>query len=261
MFEFSVAKNRGVYNFNVDFTYKPYQPYIHINPTWNGIYGSDFNDSRGLILGGDYSLPMTSSAWSEYQIQNKNWNAMFERQIDHMEFVNEKQQLSDILGATVGTFTGAAAGAAAGTMIGNSAGGLLGGIAGGAASMLGGIGDVAINRAMRNEALDYTKDNFNYQLGNIKARPNSVQKVGALSPNNKIFPFLEKYTCTDIERQALRDKIKYDGMTVMRIGKVEDFIKPEKTYIKGQLIRIEDVPVDTHMLNAIAEELNKGVFM
>jgi hypothetical protein len=62
-FEFSVAKNGGsVSNFNVDYTYRPYNPYIHINPNFGGLYGIDFDDARGLICGGDFSLPVVSSA-------------------------------------------------------------------------------------------------------------------------------------------------------------------------------------------------------
>ena len=46
---------------------------------------------------------------------------------------------------------------------------------------------------------------------------------------------LEYYTCTEIEKQALRDKIKYNGMTVGTIGKIEDFTDStvEEIYIKG----------------------------
>ena len=61
-FEFNAAMNNGINYFNVDFTYKPYNPYIHINPNFNGLYGQDFNDSRGLICGGEFSLPAISNA-------------------------------------------------------------------------------------------------------------------------------------------------------------------------------------------------------
>ena len=57
-FDFNPLKNNGVTKFNVDFTYKPYNPYIHIAPFFNtsGLYGVDTNDSRGLILQGDFSV-------------------------------------------------------------------------------------------------------------------------------------------------------------------------------------------------------------
>lgn len=62
-FDFSLAKNGGtVMSFNVDCSYKPFSPYIHINPDFKGLYGRDFNDARGLICGGEFSLPQVTSA-------------------------------------------------------------------------------------------------------------------------------------------------------------------------------------------------------
>ena len=89
MFEFSIAKNKGITKFNVDYTYKPYQPYIHINPDFKGLYGTDWDDSRGLILGGDFSVQATDSAWVNYVNNNKNYQAIFNREIDHLD-VNQQ---------------------------------------------------------------------------------------------------------------------------------------------------------------------------
>lgn len=102
---------------------------------------------------------------------------------------------------------------------------------------------------------------FNYNLDNIRALPYSLAKTSALTYNNKIFPILEYYTCTDEEKQAFRDKLKYNGMRVGRIGNIIDFIRPEQSYIKAKLIRLTDIPEDFHILNAIAEEMDKGVFI
>ena len=56
-FEFSLAKNGGsISKINVDCTFKPYTPYLHLNPDFGGLYGQDFNDARGLICGGDFSI-------------------------------------------------------------------------------------------------------------------------------------------------------------------------------------------------------------
>jgi hypothetical protein len=145
--------------------------------------------------------------------------------------------------------------------MGGMAGGVWGAVAGVAASTIGGAADVAMNERMRQEALDYTKDQFGAQLGNIRALPYSLTKVSAYNANNKIFPFLEYYTCSDVEKQAFRNKLKYNGMTVGRIGRIVDFQQTNPTYIKGKLIRCETIADDTHVLNAIAEELNKGVFI
>ena len=261
VFEFSPAKNDGVNFFNVDCTYLPYNPYIHINPDFKSLYGNDYNDSRGLNVGGDFSLPAISDAWANYQLSNKNYQQIFDRQIQNMEVNNSVQKEREVVGAVAGTLGGIAAGASAGKYVGGIGGGIVGGIVGGIASGLAGAEDIRLNDKLRNEALDYSKDMFGYQLGNIKALPNSLSKTSAFTANNKIFPFLEFYSCTDEEKEAFANKLKYNGMTVMRIGKIKDFIRLEQTYIKGQLIRVEDLKCDTTYINEIANEINKGVYI
>lgn len=210
---------------------------------------------------GDFSITLVSDAWETYQLQNKNYQLSFQRQIENMEVNNAVQREREVWGIASGTLGAAASGAVAGGMAGGGIGAGIGAIVGGTASLAGGIRDRQLNEKLRNEALDYTKDMFGYNLQNIKALPNTIAKVGAFNPNNKIFPVLEYYTCTNTEKQALRDKIKYNGMTVMRISTISNFIKLEKTYIKGKLIRLETIEEDFHIINAIADEIYKGVFI
>ena len=253
VFEFNAAKNGGVSYFNVDCTYKPYNPYIHINPNFGLLYGKDFNDSRGLIVGGDFSLPQISSAWTTYELNNKNYQNSFDRQIKNMEVNNAIQNIQTATQATLGVVSGIVGGF--------MAGGIGGAIAGGTASAVGGAVDYALQKAGQAEAIDYTKDQFGYTLGNIKAQATSISKTTAFVYNNKLFPFLEFYTCTDEEKVALENKIKYNGMTVMRIGTIREFLKEEPTYIKGKLIRVENIDEDFHYVNELANEFNKGVFI
>ena len=263
MFEFSPAKNYGVELFIVDYELKPFQPYIHIAPAWNsaGLYGKRDNDAIGLICGGDFGLTMVSDAWATYERQNKNYKEIFDRQIQNLEVQNKYGLISDVVGASVGTLSGAATAGAMGMMLGGGAGLGIGLGAGGIASAAGGIADVAINQALRKETMDYTKDLFGYQMGNIKALPQSLTRVNSLNPNNNIFPFIEYYSCTDKEKAALQDKIIYNGMSIGRIGQLKDYLNPtaEYTYVKGQLILLESLGEDSHMADDIAEEIYKGV--
>lgn len=261
-FDFSIEKNNGIQFFNVDCSYKPFTPYIHINPNFSGLYGYDDNSPRGLVLGGDFSLSQIVNQWREYQINNKNFQNVFDRQIQNMEVNNNISRFKEKISASVGVVAGAAGGAASGAMLGGGWGALAGGIIGAGAATVGGAMDIQINEKLRNEALDYTKDLFGYQLGNIQALPQTLSKVSSFNANNKIFPILEYYTATDVEKQALKDKIKYNGMTVMVIGKMQDYIQATSSYIKGQLIRLEpDMGEDYHIINTIAGELNKGVYI
>lgn len=88
-FDFNLMKNnKEVKKFNVDCQYKPYNPYIHVNPDFAGLYGRDFDDSRGLVCGGDFSIGIVNDQWNAYEIQNKNYQNIFNRQIQNMEVNN-----------------------------------------------------------------------------------------------------------------------------------------------------------------------------
>lgn len=253
-FEFNAAKNGGVSYFNVDCEYKPYAPHIHIAPNFNLLYGKDFDDGRGLICAGDFSLTQTSDAFATYQRQNANYDNIFNRQIQNMEFNNNKQFASDIIGGIAGALSG---GIAAGAVYGGVAG-----VGAGYVSLGAGIADATINQLIRNEALDYTKDLHGYQLGNIQALPNSITKISSLSPDFKVFPILEYYTCTETEKKALKNKLKYNGMTVMTIGTIREYLRPTESYIKGKLIRLDNFhDEDFQYVNEIAAEVNKGIFI
>lgn len=252
-FEFSAAMNGGVDYFNVDCTYKPFNPYIHVNPNFKKLYGQDFNDARGLICGGDFSLPQVSNAWADYQLNNKNYENIFNREIQNLQVQQKYQRIGDIASAVSGVGSGAAAG--------GMAGGIPGAIAGGVTSLGGGVADVMIGDRLRAEALDYKRDMYGMQMGNIQAIPSNITKTTAFTYNNKIFPILEYYTCTIEERNALLDKLKYNGMTVGRIGKISDYLaNANDQYIKGRIIRIEGVSDDFHYYKAISDEIYKGAF-
>lgn len=270
-YQFSAAKNNGVQYFNIDCEYKPFMPYIHLNPNFDGLYGQDFNDARGLILNGEFSLSQISDKWEEYQIQNKNFQNIFDRQIQNMEVQHKVGRIQELAGLGAGTVSGAATTTLAGSaLFPGSASSLYGfGVAGALLSAAGGIADYALSEQLRSEAIDYTKDLFGYQLRNIQALPYTLTKVSSFNNNNKIFPILEHYSCTETEREALANKIAYNGMSVGVIGKISDYMENDwsykdiqsKGYIKGQLIRLETVEDDFHIINAIADEMNKGVYI
>ena len=267
-FQFTPTMNNGVNYFNVDYCYKPYQPYIHINPDFGRLYGVDTNDCRGLVCSGDFCLPQTSDTYKQYVINNKNYQESFNRTITNLEINQDIQmrqmKISGIVGIASGMLAGTAGGAvagSAGTPIGAAVGATAGAIAGAALSAVGMHEDIKNQELLNKEAIQYQRDQFGYQMANIKAQPDSLGRVSAYNPNNKIFPFLEKYTCTDQEKEALRLKMKYNGMTVNRIGYISDFLQPDYSYIKGKIIRLENLSDDFHMCVEISSELNRGVFI
>lgn len=276
VFEFDAAMNGGLSSINVYCSYKPFNPYIQLSPNFSLLYGSNFNDARGLICGGEWSLPIVTSQWATYERNNVNYNNIFQRGIENLKITQKYEKTSDIISAIVGTAQGAGAGAFLQSAWKPGTGMLAGGVLGGVASAVGGIADVYMKEKLRQETLSYTEDMFSYQMGNIKALPQSLSRTSAFTINNKIFPFLEYYTCTEEEKVAFANKIAYNGMTVMRVGKLTDFAANSwsytsesgqtivsKGYFKGRLIKTElqNISEDYHVLNAINEEINRGFYL
>ena len=262
-FEFNLAKNNTskLDTFDVDFTYLPYNPYIHITPApFSGLYGSDFNDARGLICNGDFSLARISDAWQSYQLQNKNYQAIFDRRIQNMDTNRKYDRINDIAGAIAGSFQT--------SMAGFTVGGAAGAVVGGVVGLAAGAADVGINESKYQESRSYAQDIHRYQLENVQALPYSLSKTTAFTYNNKIFPILEYYTCTDEEKLAVANEIANTGMTIGVIGKVQDYAFNtwsykdivSRNFVKCRLIRLENVKDDAHTLDAISNELNKGVY-
>lgn len=281
VFQFNPAMNDGMDYFNVEFTYKPYNPFIHIAPNFKGIYGSDFKDNRGLILGGDFSLPQVNDAWTTYELNNKNYQNSFNREIQYMDKMHSidmaQRNFAIATGIVGSTLSGAGQGAQVAGGYGAIGGAVLG-AATGVAGMAGNMIKAHIAEITYNEGLDYRKDLFGMNLQNIQALSQSISKTTALVANHKLFPFVEHYSCTTEEKEAFRQKIKWDGMTVGAISNsgIVEYMLPDKkvveenadgifswyerdlSYIKGSIIKIE-IPEDTHIAVEIANEIFKGV--
>lgn len=259
-FEFSPAANNGVTKYIVSCTYKPYDPYMHINPYFNedGLYGGNYNDARGLICSGDFSLTQVNDAWVNYQLQNKNFQRMFDRQIESLELQQRVGKIQDVVGSIVGTGQGAATGAimgAPGGGYGMAAGAILGGVS----SLAGGIADISLNQQLRQDQLNLTRFNFNAQLDNIRALPDTLTKVSTLNPQNKLFPFVEVYEATDDEIKLCRESITWQGMTINRIATINNYRDIDgESFVQATLLR-SDIR-DNHLVTAIADELSQGVY-
>lgn len=269
-FEFKVSHNNdSIYQINVDYEYKPYTPYIHLTPIWNqdGLYGSDYNDARGLICGGDFGLPIINDSWVNYQIQNKNYQIIFDRQIQNMEtnesinsWNRDNQFMLSIADKSVRAGKSISSGA--------SSGGWAGALAAGFTSAIDIGTDFAsyfsneeTKQKLLNEQISYATDLYNANLGNIQALPYSLSKVSSFNPNNKLVPILELYDSTDVEKDALVEKINYEGMNIQIIAKISDFLTNEKSFIRGRLIRLQQSGIDWMILQEIITELQRGVYI
>lgn len=125
--------------------------------------------------------------------------------------------------------------------------------------------DVSWLERQQQEAKSYAVDMYGYNLGNIQAMPYSLSRTDALTNNNKIWPIVERYGSTLSEVLALKEKIKYNGMTVMIVDKLSNYNETtdfDYAYVKGQLIRLpEELNDDFHIGDAIYQEVNKGFYI
>ena len=260
-FDFNVAKNGGAVNgFIADCTYKPYTPYIKVSPNFSWLYGSNYGDCRGLICGGDFSIGFLQDAWENYQLNNKNYQNIFNREIQNLD-VNQgiqrtQQYLSGGLNIARDTIAGGVGG---GLATGSPYGAIAGAFVGGIGSAAGYGADMNLMERGLQEQRQFSIDKFRMQLGNIQALPYTLTKVGAFNINSKVWPFLEYYTCSEQEKEALKMKIQYEGMTVGVVDILGNYMSGG--YVQADLIRNESIIDDSHLLDDIYIELTKGVYM
>ena len=278
LFDFNKQKNGGLSEYEIYMTLKPVQPYLHITPKFNAyysLYGGDFNDYRGMIAGPDFSLSRKSNAWNEYELINKNYQNIFNRQIQNLEFqhsmTNEQAAIQHQVSMANSFLSGLNNMLLQGSLK-NIPGAVLSGI-GSAANLAMQQYGYNIDKSFRirgqKEELQYQRDMYGFNLGNIRAIPESLSKISSFDVDNKIYPFIEEYSATIEEEEALRRKLKYDGMSIGRISTIREMEleKPKPTtpmFIKGQLIRLLDeagleVPMNTQIEEAIFDEIYKGV--
>lgn len=262
IFEFNPEVNNGVEYIQVYCTYKPFNPFIQLKPNFGGLYGiNPDKDSRGLICSGDFSLAQVSDAWVDYELNNKNYNATFERQVKSLEIQQDKARTLENVNVLTGIINGAAGGATTGAIMGGPWGAAAGAIVGTGTSIAGGIADYQINESLRKEQLSYMKDIQSLNLGSIQAIPDSLSKTSSLVYSNKIFPFVEYYTATTTEKNALRNKIQYTSMNLGVIANIKNYQRLQPSFIQAKLIRLENIDEDYHIVRAISDELNKGVYI
>ena len=266
VFEFNASKLKYSENSTVEFsalcTYMPYQPYIRVRPNFSRMYGANFKDYRGLICGGDFSLPQISDSWEAYQVQNKNYQAMFNRQIESMDLQHRIGFAQDITGAVSGTASAGISGATTGLLAGGPVGAGIGAVAGTALSAAAGVADIATNRMLRADQREATIQQHNWQLQNIQALPYSVTKANNFNVDNNYVPYLETYMCDPSETVNFKKYLALRSYSINRYGKLNDYIKPTgRTFLKGMIVRLAGVYDDSHYMAAIADEVNQGFYI
>ena len=199
-----------------------------------------------------------------YQLQNKNYNLIFDRQMQSMDLKHKIGNEEDIWNVVTGTISGAAGGLTGGALVGGGVGAGIGAAVGGAAALAGGLRDISLNKKLRADEADSARTIQSLSIGNIQAMPDTLTKGTAQNENNKLCPCIEIYRATQIELDAVVNYIKWNGMTVGIVDQLNKWYNPSEeastNYIEADIIRL-DIPDDSHIVSEIANELRKGVYI
>lgn len=252
--EFNPAMNHGITNWIISYEYRPFSSYIKIEPEFNWLYGNSYynnlSDMRGLIINGSYSLTQLNDAWATYINNNKNYQQIFDTQI------NTQIKQYDVQNK-----------AAWDTMFARSFDiGFLGtGMLTSPIRAYYNTKEQQMNEELQGISLASQRKLFNYQLDNIQNQPDTLKKLTSINIDFRIFPFVEIYESTEQEQLIFRDSIRYNGMTIMSTGYIENYLNPDdETFIQATLIRFNEYigqENDFTLVQAINNELNQGIYI
>ena len=274
--DFNPAKIGGVDNNNhaikYEITFAPFSVYMHIFPTFGGIYGTvnktlgqnEESESRGLICRGDYSIPYSTSNWASYKVNNSAYQLSHDRQITNMSIGQEAERAMETLSIATGTVSGAIGGAMSGAMAGGAYGAVAGGVIGGAGTLIAGLAQREYNEKLRAEDISYTEDMFGYALQNIKAQAQPLAHTNSLTIGASWFPFIEVYGTTLVEEDIFEDRLRINGWSlgiVTTLSAMKTACSPAGSptgFCKGRLVRYGGEE-DSHLVNELNAELQRGV--
>lgn len=275
VYEFSAAKNKGLYGYLITVDIRPFASYHRIQPIFTSLYGSNFVDTRGLIWQEDTSLTQISSAWETYKRQNINFMNTFNTELNYKRsqqaitheanwgnygFDAGKRMTEAVVEA--GTF---AAEAVAQDFWFGAKGGVSGGV--GAGIIMGGAivteaieaGQLAYNNKMDTKLLDneisVAREQFNYNLGNIKAIPENLEKVSGIFQTNNYVPYLQTFEPTEDEQAMYNDYLDLNGVNV---GAVVNIRNKDFDYIKGTIVKFS-APITNEEYTELHTQLSRGV--
>lgn len=273
-YDFSVAKNDGITGFFVDIDLRPFATFHRVQPNFGSLYGSTYRDTRGLIWQEDTSLTMVSSAWETYKRQNVNYMNTFNTDINYKRSALAIDQEANwgnygfdagkriiVAGIEAVTFT---AEAIAQDIFFGAKGAMSGGV--GAAVIMGGalLGEalessqVAYNNAMDTKKLtneiNTSRQQFNYNIGNIKAIPENVEKVNGVFNTNNYVPYVQEFEPT-LDEIAYYNR--YLDLFGVNVGMMVDLSVKTFDYVQGSVLKFSE-PITNEEYIELHAQLSRG---
>lgn len=231
--------NNGNMKFNTKITIKPYNSVIYVRPSTQGLLLTDWDDKDCLIIAEDFSLTNVTSQWTEYVYNNRNFQNAFERNIQGREFertwerrIEDAQKKSDewnarnISAQKAQTYTGNLP--------------IISGIAGAIGTawqdenyMRVAQLDREYNEALYKESVNIAREQFSYQLDNIKSQPQIPSKVTTIDCKFLDGIYLEYYSTNETELDAISNYYKYNGNRIDSYGTFADYYG---WFVRGKII-------------------------
>lgn len=254
------AKNLGLSKIRVNCRYAPYQSYISLQPQWSKFYGAEIGlkDTRGLNIVSSNTVTRTSEAWRDYILQNQNYQAIFDRQIQSMDTqfdIQAGKAVRDMVFGLVNTVISATTSGSGGDAALTSVRGLMN------LQQQGFAYDDMVSSYKDKKGLSV--DMFNLQNGNIKARADTLSKVNAMSPIYNTWPYIEIYTTTPEEKTALTTYITEFSMNIGAMtSQLSAYVinNPNtRKFIQADIIRMSG-KMDSHLAEEIRRLISEGVY-
>lgn len=236
---FRPYNNDGIMEFRTKITLRPYNTIIYVRPSTKGLLMYDYDDKDCLIISEDFSLTAVTSEWTNYIYNNRNYNDVFERQIQGREFertwerkIEEAQKKSDewtsrnISAQKASTYTG-------NLPIISSVAGAIGTAFQDQTYLQMAQIDRQYNEATYQEGIQLSRDLFEMQLENIQSQPIVPSKISTLDA--KLLPgvYLEYYSSNPSELQAINDFYKFNGNRVDAYGTFSQYLG---WFVRGKII-------------------------
>ena len=236
---FRPYNNGGIMEFRTKITLRPYNTIIYVRPSTKGLLMYDYDDKDCLIISEDFSLTAVTSEWTNYIYNNRNYNDVFERQIQGREFertwerkIEDAQKKSDewtsrnISAQKASTYTG-------NLPIISSVAGAIGTAFQDQTYLQMAQIDRQYNEALYQEGIQISRDLFNLQLENIQSQPLVPSKITTLDAKMLPGVYLEYYSTNPTELQAINDFYRFNGNRVDAYGTFNQYWG---WFVRGKII-------------------------
>lgn len=238
-FKFSPYNNDGLMQFATKITIRPNQSIIYVRPTTQGLLLQDWDDKDCLVIQEDFSLTTINSAWANYVYNNRNYQNAFNLQIQTKEFerswerrIEQEQAKSDEWNARnlsaqkAQTYTG-------NLPIISSVASAIGASFADEKYMAAAALDREYNEALYQKSMEVARQQFSYQIDNIKAQPLIPTTITAIDCKMLDGIYLEFYSTNSTELSSIAKFYQYNGNRIDNYG---TFASYWGNFVRGKII-------------------------